>query len=191
MTARSLMNVLISTESGQVDSTRDCIVTGRERHVAAAREEHMPYPQRAIRTDEFLYIRNFKPERWPMGIGPGYGQPDGPMPPEEQLENNTFVAFGDLDASPTKAWIVTRGDDPDMQEFMDFAVGRRPEEELYDLNTDPHCLKNVAVETSYAQARQRLSDRLMSILTETGDPRVTGDGTTFDNPPYAGPLQQR
>jgi uncharacterized sulfatase len=190
MTGRSLMDVLTSTKRRQVDPVRDYVVTGRERHVAAAREDHLPYPQRAIRTGDFLYIRNFNPERWPMGIGPGYGLPEGPMPSHEQLENNTFVAFGDLDASPTKAWIVTHRNDPEMQKYMDFTVGRRPEEELYDLRTDPHCLTNIAADPSYRQDRKRLSDRLMSILTETGDPRVTGDGTTFDNSPYAGPLQQ-
>jgi hypothetical protein len=26
----------------------------------------------------------------------------------------------------------------------------------------------------------------MKVLVDAGDPRVTGDGTTFDNPPYAG-----
>ena len=65
MTGRSLMPVLLSDKSGQVDATRDFVVTGRERHVARAREDRLPYPQRAIRTADFLYIRNFHPERWP------------------------------------------------------------------------------------------------------------------------------
>ena len=70
MTGRSLVGVLTSTQQGQVDATRDFVVVGRERHVAAARTGNLPYPQRAIRTEKFLYIRNFKPERWPMGVGP-------------------------------------------------------------------------------------------------------------------------
>ena len=71
MTARSLVPVLASTKAGRVDETRDRVVAGRERHVAIARPGNLPYPMRALRTDRFLYIRNFEPERYPMGVGPG------------------------------------------------------------------------------------------------------------------------
>ncbi|MFZ4765790.1 MAG: sulfatase [Roseimicrobium sp.] len=67
MNARSLVKVLQSEKSGQVDASRTWVISGRERHVAAAREGNLPYPHRALRTKEFLYIRNFMPERWPMG----------------------------------------------------------------------------------------------------------------------------
>ncbi|HEU5430841.1 MAG TPA: sulfatase, partial [Thermomicrobiales bacterium] len=67
MTGRSLLDVLKSDRSGQVDPSHTWVVTGRERHVAAAREENKPYPQRALRTRDFLYIRNFRPDRWPLG----------------------------------------------------------------------------------------------------------------------------
>jgi len=185
MTGRGLMNVLTSEKNGLVDATRDHVVVGRERHVAAARTNFLPYPQRAIRTKDFLYIRNFKPERWPMGTAAGYGAPAGDLPSFEQLEQNTFGAFGDLDASPTKAWIATHRDDPGIDKYFDFAFGRRPAEELYDLRKDPHQMTNVAGEAAYAEARDKASERLMSILKETNDPRVVGDGTTFDKPPFS------
>ena len=76
MTGRSLMSVLTSTTSGQVDPTRDAVFVGRERHVAHVREGNLPYPQRAIRTRDHLYIRNFQPERWPLGEGAGFGRPE-------------------------------------------------------------------------------------------------------------------
>ena len=72
MTARSLLPILASDAAGQVDPARDAVFTGRERHVARARTGFKPYPQRAIRTDQYLYIINFQPDRWPMGTGPGY-----------------------------------------------------------------------------------------------------------------------
>ena len=184
MTGRSLMNVLNSTKSGQVDPTRDHVIVGRERHVATVRAGNLPYPQRAIRTANYLYIHNFKPDRWPMGEGPGHGRPDGPMPTFEALRENTFCAFGDLDASPTKAWLVEHRSDPGMEVYFDYAFGRRPEEELYDLRSDPDCLNNLAASAGHAATRSELSQRLMTILTETGDPRVTGDGMTFDEPPF-------
>ncbi|MDA1053701.1 MAG: sulfatase [Planctomycetota bacterium] len=186
MTGRSLITVLASQKEGLVDPSRDSVVVGRERHVAAARTGNLPYPQRAIRTKDFLYIRNFKPERWPMGIGPGFGGPAGPMPGNEQLEQDTFAAFGDFDASPTKAWIFAHRSDPGMEKYFDFAFGRRPAEELYDLGNDPHQMHNVAALPAYEATRRRLSDRLMSVLSETADPRVIGDGSAFDKPPFSG-----
>lgn len=185
MTGRGLLGVLTSEKNGLVDASRDHVVVGRERHVAAARTDFLPYPQRAIRTQDFLYIRNFKPDRWPMGTAAGYGAPAGNLPGFELLEQNTFVAFGDLDASPSKAWIATHRDDPGMDQYFDFAFGRRPAEELYDLRKDPHQVTNVAGEAAYAAARAKASERLMSILKKTKDPRVVGDGTAFDMPPFS------
>ncbi len=187
MTGRSLVDVLVSNKEGQglVDASRDAVVVGRERHVALARTDNLPYPQRAIRTKDFLYIRNFKPDRWPMGIAPGFGGVAGAMPSYEQVEQNTFVAFGDLDASPTKAWVLEHRDDSGMKKYFDFAFGRRPAEELYDLSKDPHQMRNVAASPAYEATRRQLADRLMAVLRETGDPRVIGDGTTFDLPPFS------
>ena len=80
MTARSLTPLLKSTESGRIEEGRDFVVTGRERHMLA-REGNLPYPQRAIRTDDFLYIHNFEPDRWPAGDPYGLDDDDAPPPP--------------------------------------------------------------------------------------------------------------
>ncbi len=184
MTGKSLLPVLTSKKSGQVDPTRDYVVTGRERHVATARNGALPYPQRAIRTRDFLYIRNFKPDRWPMGVGPGFGEPDDRTLSEEALENNTQVAFADMDAGPTKAWLWEHRRDAGMAKYVEIAFGRRPAEELYDLRSDPQQMRNVADDPQYAASRKQLSNRLVGILKTTGDPRVQGAGDTFDKPPY-------
>ncbi|TWU08016.1 sulfatase family protein [Stieleria varia] len=181
MTARSLINVLKSDQSGTVDAERDAVFFGRERHVAAARTDFKPYPQRGIRTDQYLYVINFEPERWPMGTGPGLGKPEGPMPSYEDLRENTFAAFGDMDASPTKAWVATRRDE-DPKSF-DYAFGRPPEFELYDIKADPHCLENLAGDPKSQDVRSRLHDRLMGELKSTGDPRVTDD-PIFESAPF-------
>ena len=185
MTGRSLMGVLESEKSGLVDPSRDFVVVGRERHVASARHGSLPYPKRAIHTKDFVYIRNFKPDRFPTGIGPGFGSPDGPMPPFATLREDTFVVFSDIDAGPTKAWLLTNRAEPGMAKYMQFAFGLRPAEELYDLNKDPDQMTNVALDPAYAATRKELSARLLKVLQETADPRVTGDGTTFDKPPYS------
>ena len=67
LNGKSLWPVLTSEKAGQVDPDRTWVVTGRERHVGDAREGNLPYPQRALRTKDFLYVRNFAPDRYPMG----------------------------------------------------------------------------------------------------------------------------
>jgi len=190
MTARSLAGVLKSDKSGLVDPSRTFAIVGRERHVAAAREGFLPYPQRAIHTKDFVYIRNFKPERFAMGDGPGFNRPDGPMPDYVTLREDTFAAFPDMDASPTKGWIATHWDDDGMERFVQYAFGVRPAEELYDLREDPDQLNNLADNATYQKVKEELSGKLMGILEETGDPRVTGDGMTFEKPPFAGELKK-
>ena len=180
MTGRSLMNVLTSTKRGQVDSSRTFVITGRERHVDTARAGNLPYPHRAIRTKDFVYIRNFAPDRWPMG------SPAESMPDFNALWNNSRVAFADMDGSPTKAWLVTHGTESEAKPFFELAFGRRPAEELFDLKQDPDEIKNVADNPRYAEVKQKLADQLMEELRRTSDPRVTGDGSTYDKPPFAG-----
>ncbi|HOZ48232.1 MAG TPA: sulfatase-like hydrolase/transferase [Candidatus Hydrogenedentes bacterium] len=183
MTGRSIVPLLESKKEGRIDPTRDYVVTGRERHVAAAREGNLPYPQRSIRTEDYLYIRNFEPDRWPMGIPKGLEDAAFEIPYEE-LENDTFVAFPDMDASPTKAWMVYHRNDPEWKAHFELGFGKRPGEELYDLKKDPDYMHNVAEDPAYADVRAQLSQRLMGILEATGDPRVHGDGKTFEGPPF-------
>ena len=71
MTGRSLLPTLLSAESGTIEPARQYVLMGKERH-NHARAENVGYPIRAIRTNRFLYLRNLKPERWPMGDPPGY-----------------------------------------------------------------------------------------------------------------------
>ena len=185
VSGRSLLPQLNSTKSGQVDPTRDFVVTGRERHVGAAREGNLPYPMRAIRTKDFVYIRNFAPDRWPMGAP--FAVTATNEPSARELENNTRVAFPDLDASPTKAWLVAHRGEPDGKRFYDRAFAKRPGEELYDLRSDPEQTKNVAGEASFLVEKNMMAKRLMKVLTDTSDPRVTGDGLKFDRAPFTDP----
>jgi arylsulfatase A-like enzyme len=188
MTGRSLVPLLRSEKSGQVDPERTWVLTGRERHVESANEGYLPYPQRAIRTRDYLYIVNFEPDRWPMGNPYGL---DGPQEPtSEQVTDDTRVTLQDMDASPTKAWLVAHRGDPQWQRYYDLAFGKRPREELYVLADDPHQVKNVAEDPKFADVRTELHERLMAELRRTGDPRVTGDGSYFERPPLAGPVAE-
>jgi N-sulfoglucosamine sulfohydrolase len=190
MTARSLLPILESVESGQIEADRTFVVTGRERHVADARDGYLPYPQRAIRTSDYLYVHNFAPDRWPIGTPNGLDDPDAAPPPFEVLETDTFVAYPDMDASPTKAWMIHHRADADVRRAFDLGFGKRPQEELYDLRVDPHYLNNVAGAAEYAADRDRLQQRLMRVLREEKDPRVVEDPPRFEQPPYAGPVSE-
>jgi N-sulfoglucosamine sulfohydrolase len=185
MTGRSLVPILKSNQSGKIDANRDAVFVGRERHVSNARDGFLPYPQRAIRTHDFLYIVNFRPDRWPLGE-PYRLDSDNP-PTADELTNRTRSTLPDEDAGPTKAWLVGQRANPKWQPFFERAYGKRPREELYDLKSDPDQIKNVASEAAYQTTRESLAKRLMDELKRTGDPRVVDDGAFFENPPLAGP----
>ena len=188
MTGRSLVNVLTSDKSGQVDPERTRVFFGRERHVEDARAGFLPYPQRAIRTHDFLYIINFKPDRYPMGDPTRL---DGADPPTaEQITENTRITLADEDAGPAKAWLVSQRNNPQWRPLYLRAYGKRPRAELYDLKTDPYEVHNVADDPRYAQARADLDSQLLKELERTGDPRLIDDGKFFETPPMAGPVDE-
>lgn len=183
---KSLLPLLKSDKAGLVDPARNWSVSGRERHVGIAREENLPYPMRSLRTPDFLYIRNFAPDRWPMGAP--YGAAES-TPDLKAVDNNTRAAFPDMDASPTKTWLVAHQHESQWKWHFDLAFARRPAEELYDLKNDPDQVKNLAADPAFAARKRELSDRLMKLLKAANDPRVTGDGKTFDQPPFSDPEQ--
>jgi len=187
MTARSLMPLLTSVDSGQIDPLRDHVVTGRERHIANARKGMLPYPQRSIRTGDHIYIINFEPDRWPMGDPLGIdGFDDRPEPGVEALTDDTFVTYRDMDASPTKAWLITHREEDDVEPLYQLAFGKRPREELYDLRLDPHYLTNVAADPAYSEIRADLERRLLNQLETQNDPRLTEQPCRYEYEPYAG-----
>ena len=188
MTARSLVPLLDSDKSGQIDPARTVVFTGRERHVEDARDGFLPYPQRAIRTPDFLYIVNFHPERYPLGDP--YRLDSGQPPTEKQITEETRVTLPDEDAGPTKAWLVGVRSDPQWRSHFEWVYGKRQREELYDLRKDPQQTKNVATDPAYDSQRADLEKRLITELTSTGDPRVKDDGKFFETPPMSGPLEQ-
>lgn len=187
MNGRSLMPLLKAEKSGQVDSTRTWVITGRERHVAAARAGNLPYPQRGLRTKDYLYIRNLIPERTPLGDGDNVTAETAPS--SRILESDTFAAFADMDASPTKAWLVANRNDPRWKPYFESAFGKRPGEELYDLRKDRDQVFNIAGDPQYAAKKKELADQLMKILKDAGDPRAAEGNCIFERPPFTDALK--
>lgn len=168
MTGRSWMNLL----AGKKGAGREQVFLERERH-ANVRRGDLSYPARAIRTKDFLYIRNLRPDRWPAGD------------PEMYF---SVGAYGDIDGGPTKDLLLRRRDDPAIAKYFQLACEKRPAEELYDLRRDPGELKNVAGEKQYAAAKQKLRAALDKWMQTTGDPRAhpATDTDAFDRYPYFG-----
>jgi len=163
MTGNSFLSLIRSKASGRIDSARDHVLLGKERHDTGRAGEDgtdLGYPVRAIRTDEFLYVSNFKSERWPVG-NPEYG-------------------WKNTDDSPTKEFLTTL--DPDTSDYRYYAMnfGKRPDEELYRIQDDPDCLNNLAKNPVYAATKSLLRDQMVAELTAQGDPRMLGQGDVFD-----------
>jgi len=173
-------NLLPALAEGADDAgLRGWALIGREVHVRSARSSSLPYPVRAIRTAGFLYVRNFKPDRWPMGEP--LGAEGDRMPAFEQLVEDTRAAYPDIDGSPTKAWLVRHRDEPSLRQARSLAWELRPAEELYELRSDPHQLRNLAADPEFAAQKQDLRELLMAELRKNDDPRLED---AFDRPPY-------
>lgn len=178
MTAKSIWPVLRSDAEGRVDPTRTHVFMGRERHVAKAREGNLPYPQRALRTEDYLLIINFEPDRYPLGDPYQLGTSDEPG--FEALQEDTFESLPDMDASPTKAWLVTNRNDPKWKPYFDRAFGKRPQYELYKIKDDPHQVNNIASNAEYRKVLEQLKKKLINELEITGDPRMIDGGRFFE-----------
>ena len=165
-TGRSLLPLL----RGAADTRRDRVFIERERH-ANVRRGDLSYPVRAIRTRDYLYIRNLRPDRWPAGD------------PERYF---AVGPFGDIDGGPSKSLLLDRRTDPAIARLFELATAKRPAEELYHLPSDPHQMNDVAARPEHAQARTRLRAELDAWMRETGDPRAATDDDRWDRYPYYG-----
>ena len=174
-------SLLPALKSGDSNKLRGWALIGRETHVNGARPFELPYSSRAIRTSNHLFIINFTPDRAPQGV-PLTLDSDNP-PSWEIVGKNTRVTYGDVDAGPTRTWMLQHRKDPTYKYHWDLGFGPRPALELYDLKKDPHQVNNVANEKAYAEVQKKLHADLMAELLANHDPRLNGN--QFDYPPYS------
>lgn len=140
---------------------------------------------RAIRTKDFTYIRNMRPDRWPSGA----------------LEKvHGIRPLGDIDRSPVKNLYlenlsglplhspdcIHRAGLSDLEQCIVRACGKRPEEELYDLRNDPHQLNNVVQDPNYLGIAGKLRKQLDAWMRATDDQRAFQDDDRWDEYPYYG-----
>ncbi|GAA4451329.1 sulfatase [Nibrella saemangeumensis] len=114
----------------------------------------LSYPMRAVRTNDFLYIRNCRPDRYFAG--------------------EVFYRTGMQERQPASA---------QEKQLFTLAYGQRPAEELYDVRKDPHQLNNLAGNKAYARQLTQLRQQLNTWMKQTGDPRLVPTDNRFDEYP--------
>lgn len=168
MSMHSIRNLLL----GRPDPfPRDAVFIERERH-ANVRRDNLSYPVRAIRTKDFLYLHNLRPDRWPAGDPDVFFLAERP--------------YGDVDTTTVKDFLLARQKDPALAKHIALIFGKRPAEELYDLRQDPHQLVNVAALPAYADTLKQLRSRTNDWMKRTQDPRVDLNNDAWDKFPYYG-----
>jgi len=168
MTAKSLVNILESDKEGIIETDRDFVVTGRERH-AYVRKNGAGYGGRAIQTKDYLYIRNYDADQWPAGNPPLYGDVDAHM-----------LQY----PCPAKMYILENKDKEDIKPFFELSFGKRQAEELYDLTKDPDQINNIAELKEYQAIKNKLIEKMDNYLRKTGDPRLVGGEMKWLNADY-------
>ena len=100
---------------------------------------------RSVRTERFRYIRNFFPDR-------PYMQPNYRDEWDITRRTRDLHDRGELDPLPDRFW-----------------SRERPSEELYDLENDPHEIRNLAYSPEYREVLARHRDILTRWICRTGD----------------------
>ena len=173
MTANSLLDVI----GNEPETARPAAFIAMERH-DGCRKGGKGYPCRAIRTKDYMYILNHKPDRWPAG-----------NPDREFCAR--YIPFGEVDSSPTKTLVMDNKDKHGFKRFYDLAFAKRPAEELYDLKNDPGQINNLAGQPEYAKVQKKLSAQLQQRLKQTKDPRALGLDAPWDYYPYYGAMRNK
>ena len=159
---------LIPVLTGKKSIHRTEVFLERERHCLARNEMNRGagYPMRAIRTADYLYILNLRPDRMPGG--------------DESIPGTPSV-FGDVDGGPSKAFILDNRNDLQVKPYYELGFAIRPAEELYLIKNDPYNIHNLAGDPLFEKKKLELRTRLNKWMQEENDPRLNGGGDEIDH----------
>lgn len=161
-TGKSLMNIITSEKSGQIEIERDYVLVGKERH-DTGRPDDVGYPIRGIHKNNMLYVKNYETDRWPKG--------------------NPETGYLNTDASPVKTEILKLRR-AGQKDFWKMNFGKRAQEELYDIFKDPFCVDNLADDPSFANLKNKLKIEMEAKLLAQGDLRMKGFGHLYEKAPF-------
>ncbi|WPR71379.1 sulfatase [Flavobacterium sp. NG2] len=165
LTGKSLTDIFYSEKSGIVNKKRNFQMVGKERH-DVGRPNDEGYPVRGIIQDGFLYLHNFKPDRWPVG--------------------NPELGYLNCDSSPTKTEVLNSRRKEGIMKYWELNFGKRGDYELYDIKKDPFCVNNLASDEKYSKLMASMNKAMTKQLIKEKDPRILGNGDIFDKYLYSG-----
>jgi hypothetical protein len=168
ITGRSLTDILSADDPTATFPQRDRVLIGKERH-DIGRPNDAGYPIRGVVTEDFLYLQNYAPDRWPAG--------------------NPETGYLNTDGGATKTVILNQRRNGNAK-FWEMNFGKRPAEELYRIDRDPACVNNLANSTEHWGIKEQLRTRLLTDLEQQGDPRVLGNEAIFETYKYADTASQ-
>ena len=114
-----------------------------------------------------MYVHNFETSRWPAG--------------------NPETGYLNTDGGATKTLILEAHRRDSSDRFWALCFGKRVTEELYDLQHDRDCLRNLAGDAAHQARKEQLRQQLFAALKAQEDPRMFGKGGVFEAEPYAHP----
>ena len=164
MAGRSLTEIFYSEQDRQVVEERDFVLVGKERH-DLGRPNDLGYPVRGMVKDDWLYLHNYHPDRWPAG--------------------NPETGYLNCDGGATKSYILNQRRIYGNWEYWELNFGKRVSEELYNIKDDPYCLINLAEDPATASVLEELKREMTRKLLAQDDPRIQGRGEVFMTYPYA------
>ena len=170
---------LLNGDVDKLDYDR-AVFSGRERH-SSSRYQNLSYPQRMMRSGDYLIIWNARPELDPAG------QPQSIVDGELSAPHS---AYFDIDDSMIKRELIARRDDFYIGPFFHLAVDKRPEWQFFNVTDDPNCLTDLADDPEHSRIAGEYKNQLTETLTATGDPRALGYGHVWeDYPRTRGPMR--
>ena len=149
---------LIPFFKGVIENFRDHVLIGKERH-DVGRPNDYGYPIRGIVKDDWMYLKNYRPDLWPAG--------------------NPECGYSTVDGSPTKTEILQSRHNPETKYYWDWSFGKRSEEELFYLPDDPYCIDNLAYAENHQSTKAGLISKMEDELKKQADPRMFGNGDIF------------
>jgi len=162
---RSLTDIFYSEKEGQVNPERDIVLIGKERH-DYSRPNNQGYPIRGIVSDDYLYLHNYDISLWPAG--------------------NPEIGYLDIDGSPTKTEILRMFREGQNDFYWKLSMGKRETpEEFFKISEDDECMTNLAYNDEYAEIKEKMKNRMETMLKEQKDPRMYGNGDVFNSYGYS------
>jgi N-sulfoglucosamine sulfohydrolase len=159
---KSLFNIFNSNKNGQVESSRNFVLVGQERH-DLGRPNDVGYPIRGLHKNGMLYLINYEPNRWPAC--------------------NPETGYLNTDGGATKTFILNQRRNGQEKKYWKLCFGHRVAVELYDIRKDPDCLINLAGKQQYNALETAMKTELETKLKAEGDYRMFGYGHIYEQYP--------